>query len=37
MIKGLGFFAIWKETLILAGMAVVLIGISVTRFKVRLE
>ncbi len=37
MIKGLGFFAIWKETLILAGMAVILIGISVTRFKVRLE
>lgn len=37
MIKGLGLFAIWKETLILAGMTVFLMGISVARFKVRLE
>lgn len=37
MIKGLGLFAIWKETLILVGMTVFLLGISVARFKVRLE
>lgn len=37
MIKGLGLFAIWKETLILVGMTVFLMGISVARFKVRLE
>lgn len=37
MIKGLGIGAIWKETLILVGMTVFLMGISVARFKVRLE
>lgn len=37
MIKGLGFSAIWKETLILFGMAVVLLGISLRKFKIRLE
>lgn len=37
MIKGLGIGAIWKETLVLLGMAVVLLGISTARFKVRLE
>ena len=37
MIKGLGFFAIWKETLILVGMTLFLMGVSVARFKVRLE
>ncbi|MFN7119753.1 MAG: ABC transporter permease, partial [Saprospiraceae bacterium] len=37
MIKGLGLLAIWKETLILLGMTVFLLGISVARFKVRLE
>lgn len=37
MIKGLGFFVIWKETLILVGMTVFLMGVSVARFKVRLE
>ena len=36
MIKGLGFSAIMKETVILAGMAVVFITLSVTRFKERL-
>ncbi len=36
MIKGLGFSAIWKETLILAGMTVVLQLISLKRFKIRL-
>ena len=37
MIKGLGFGAIWKETLILAGMTVVLLVVSFKRFKVRLS
>lgn len=37
MIKGLGFAPIWKETLILMGMTVVLLVVSFKRFKVRLE
>jgi ABC-2 type transport system permease protein len=37
MIKGLGFEHVWKETLILAGMAVFLLGVSLKKFKVRLE
>ncbi|BDD01147.1 ABC transporter permease [Persicobacter psychrovividus] len=36
MIKGLGFSAIWKETLILAVMCVVLLVISIKKFKIRL-
>jgi ABC-2 type transport system permease protein len=36
MIKGLGFSAIWKETLILLGMTVVLLVISLKKFKIRL-
>ena len=36
MIKGLGFAFIWKETLILAGMTVFLLGMSVKKFKIRL-
>lgn len=36
MIKGLGFEAIWKETLILAGFTVVLLAISLKSFKIRL-
>lgn len=36
MIKGLGFSAIWKETLILFTMAVALLSISLARFKTRL-
>jgi ABC-2 type transport system permease protein len=36
MIKGLGFTAIWKETLILAGMTSLLLGISIAKFKIRL-
>lgn len=36
MIKGLGFKAIWKETLILAGMTCFLLVISFKKFKVRL-
>jgi ABC-2 type transport system permease protein len=36
MIKGLGFFAIWKETLILMGMTLFLLVLSLKRFKLRL-
>jgi len=36
MIKGLGFTAIWKETLILAGMTFFLLVVSIKRFKIRL-
>ncbi len=37
MIKGLGFQSVWKETLILAGMMVVLMAVSIKKFKTRLE
>jgi ABC-2 type transport system permease protein len=37
MIKGVGFFYVWKETLILIGMTVVFLGISARKFKLRLE
>ncbi|MEP6727727.1 MAG: ABC transporter permease [Bacteroidota bacterium] len=37
MIKGLGFAAIWKETLILFGMTVLLLLISFKNFKIRLQ
>ena len=37
MIKGLGFSAIWKETLILAGIAIVMLVISLKSFKIRLS
>jgi len=37
MIKGLGFGAIWKETLILAGITVVMLVISLKSFKIRLS
>ena len=36
MIKGLGFSAIWKETLVLVGMTVALLGVSIAKFKIRL-
>jgi drug efflux transport system permease protein len=36
MIKGLGFAAIWKETLILAGITLILITVSLKSFKIRL-
>lgn len=36
MIKGLGFAAVWKETLILAGMTVALLALSIKKFKIRL-
>ncbi len=37
MIKGLGIMSIWRETLILTGMTIVLLAISIRRFKIRLE
>jgi ABC-2 type transport system permease protein len=37
MIKGLGFSAIWKETLILAGMTLFLLVLSLRKFKIRLQ
>jgi len=37
MIKGLGFSAIWKETLVLCGITVILLVISIKKFSIRLE
>lgn len=37
MLKGTGFLYVWKETLILLGMAVVFTAIAVKKFKTRLE
>ena len=37
MIKGLGFAAIWKETLILLGMTIFLLLVSFKKFKIRLQ
>ena len=37
MIKGTGFMYIWKETLVLIVMTMVFIGISVRKFKIRLN
>jgi ABC-2 type transport system permease protein len=36
MLKGLGFGAVWKQTLVLAGMTITLLTISIKRFKIRL-
>jgi len=36
MIKGVGLKAVWKETLILAGMMVFLITLAIKKFKIRL-
>jgi ABC-2 type transport system permease protein len=36
MIKGVGFEAIWKETLILAGMTLFLLAMAIKKFKIRL-
>lgn len=36
MIKGVGLQSIWKETLILLGMTIVLLGLSIKKFKIRL-
>jgi ABC-2 type transport system permease protein len=37
MLKGLGLQYIWKETLIIAGMALLFIALSIRKFKIRLE
>ena len=37
MIKGLGFSQVWKESLVLLGMSVFLLGISFKKFKIRLS
>ncbi|MFN8259996.1 MAG: ABC transporter permease [Chitinophagales bacterium] len=37
MLKGLGFRAVWKETLILTGMMAFLFTVSLRKFKTRLE
>lgn len=37
MLKGLGFSYIWKETLILAGMTILLLAVSLKKFKIRLS
>jgi ABC-2 type transport system permease protein len=36
MIKGVGFSAVWKETLVLAGMLALLLVLSIKKFKIRL-
>jgi ABC-2 type transport system permease protein len=36
MIKGLGFTSVWKETLVLVLMTLLLLGISIKNFKIRL-
>ncbi|HEX3079515.1 MAG TPA: ABC transporter permease [Puia sp.] len=37
MLKGLGFGYVWKETLILSGMAVFLLAVALKNFKIRLS
>lgn len=37
MLKGVGFEYLWKETLVLVGMTVFFIGLSVKKYKIRLE
>ncbi len=37
MLKGLGFSYVWKETLILSGMAVFLLTVALKNFKIRLS
>jgi ABC-2 type transport system permease protein len=37
MLKGLGFSYVWKETLILVGMSLVLLAIALKNFKIRLS
>lgn len=36
MIKGLGFASVWKETLVLAAMVIILLFISIKKFNIRL-
>ena len=37
MLQGVGFSDFWKETLVLTGMTLGLIGLSVAKFKTRLQ
>ncbi len=37
MLKGLGFTYVWKETLVLLGFIVLFVGLSIKKFKVRIE
>lgn len=37
MLKGLGFMSVWKETAYLAGITIILLVISIKKFKVRLK
>jgi len=37
MLKGLGFGYVWKETLILIGITIILLGIALKNFKIRLS
>ena len=37
MLKGLGLGSVWKETLILAGMSLLLFAVSLRKFKIRLQ
>jgi len=37
MLKGVGLAYIWQETLIIIGMTIIFIGLSVRKFKIRLE
>jgi ABC-2 type transport system permease protein len=37
MLKGLGFQYVWKESLVLVGMTVILLGIALKNFKIRLQ
>lgn len=37
MLKGTGFFYVWKETLVIAAMTIGFIGLSVKKYKIRLE
>lgn len=37
MLKGTGILFVWKESLILIGMTMIFIGLSVRKFKIRLE
>ncbi len=37
MLKGIGFSYFWKETLIIFGMTLLFVGLSIKRFKIRLE
>ncbi|MFY0255456.1 ABC transporter permease [Chitinophaga sp. 30R24] len=37
MLKGLGFSYVWKETLVLLGMTIILLGVALKNFKTRLS